>query len=393
MSTHRARLVVRLSTLGAVTLVTGLALTSAADAAAMCGGRRVSNFPCVQYQFQTLNDNADRTFNQLLGINTQGQIAGYFGSGVPVGNQGHPNQGYLLSPQNGQYNQSGYQMDNFQNSVQTQVTGLNNNGTLVGFWSSMNNPAPSDGEAPVNDNFGFYKRNGQFTKVDFPTSDNSSPPVNQLLGVNNNNVAVGFYNDGAGNSHGYFYDIPSGAFHAIRVPSDVTSDAATGVNDNRDIAGFATTSAGATEGFLIKNGTFTPIMYPGADSTQALGVNNSDEVVGTYTMGTGNNAQTFGFTLTNRSSPGATNTTQVFQTINDPNGQGATTANGIDSCGNLVGFYTDSSGNTDGMLASAPSTSGAAQTASVASRHKKPPKHKKKHKKHKKHKKKAAGAC
>ena len=40
--------------------------------------------------FTTLNNQADPTFNQLLGINDQGVIAGYFGSG----DTGHPNQGY-----------------------------------------------------------------------------------------------------------------------------------------------------------------------------------------------------------------------------------------------------------------------------------------------------------
>ncbi len=41
------------------------------------------------YQFRTLNDHRDMTFNQLLGINNEGVIAGYFGSGA----KGHPNKG------------------------------------------------------------------------------------------------------------------------------------------------------------------------------------------------------------------------------------------------------------------------------------------------------------
>ena len=45
------------------------------------------------YQFRTLNDHRDVTFNQLLGINNEGVIAGYFGSGA----QGHANMGYRLS--------------------------------------------------------------------------------------------------------------------------------------------------------------------------------------------------------------------------------------------------------------------------------------------------------
>ena len=42
------------------------------------------------YTFLTLNNAADPTFNQLLGISN----AGYFGSGAA----GHPDQGYTLVP-------------------------------------------------------------------------------------------------------------------------------------------------------------------------------------------------------------------------------------------------------------------------------------------------------
>ena len=38
-------------------------------------------------------------------------------------------------------------------------------------------------------------------------------------------------------------------------------------------------------------------------------------------------------------------------TVDDPHGQGTTTINGVNDVGDLVGFYTDSAGNTDGMLA------------------------------------------
>ena len=50
------------------------------------------------YSFATLDNATDLTFNQLLGINDAGVIAGYFGSGA----QGHPNKGYLLLPPYGQ---------------------------------------------------------------------------------------------------------------------------------------------------------------------------------------------------------------------------------------------------------------------------------------------------
>ena len=45
------------------------------------------------WSFSKLNNSSDPTFNQLLGINNHGQIAGYFGSGAA----GHPNKGYVLN--------------------------------------------------------------------------------------------------------------------------------------------------------------------------------------------------------------------------------------------------------------------------------------------------------
>ena len=36
--------------------------------------------------------------------------------------------------------------------------------------------------------------------------------------------------------------------------------------------------------------------------------------------------------------------------VNGPHGSGATTLNGINDAGDLVGFYTDAKGNTDGLL-------------------------------------------
>jgi hypothetical protein len=225
------------------------------------------------------------TFNQLLGINNAGVIAGYFGSGAA----GHPNKGYKLFPP---YGQGNYANENFPGSVQTQVTGLNDKGDTVGFWSSMNTASM------VNNNFGFYELKGhKFHSVEFPTDDNASPPVDQLLAINN---------------HG-------------------------------DIAGFYTDKNGNTDAFLdYKNGRFQPLDVPGASATQAFGVNDHDEVVGAYTDGTGSSATMHGFTWTPHGG---------FVSVDDPQGQGTTTINGVNDAGDLVGFYVDATGNTDGFLA------------------------------------------
>ncbi len=292
----------------------------------MAGSAAAATVPDASgnYTFQTLNDPADTTFNQLLGINEFGEIAGYFGSGA----KGHPNKGYTL-PNDGQGGQ--YHNENFPGSQQTQVTGLNNRGVTVGFWV--------DGKS---DNFGFYATNGRhFHTADYPTNNPASPSVDQLLGVNDQGIAVGFYNDSKGNAHGYSYTVGNHRYHKITV-GGAPSVTATAINNGNDIAGFDTNSAGTVEGFLIlNNGHVIHLSVPGSATTQAFGVNDGDEVVGSYTVGTGTNAMTHGFVW----APGF-----GFQNVDDPHGVGATTVNGVNDHGRLVGFYTDPAGNTDGFL-------------------------------------------
>jgi len=274
----------------------------------------------ANYRFTTLDNERDPTFNQLLGINDSGAIAGYFGSGEA----GHPNKGYLLrSP----YSQGAYMNENFPHSAQTQVTGLNENGISVGFYVDKQG-----------DNFGFdaVKYHG-FQTVIFPAK-HAKPAVDQLLGINNNGVAVGFYADGAGVNHGYSYNVLTRKFHEIAVSED-TNVTASAINSHGDIAGFATNSQGVVEAFLEPaKGHLVKLNFPGATATEALGVNGGDEVVGNYTSSTG----THGFVW----SPGF-----GFETVDDPAGANSTTINGLNDHGELVGFYTDEAGNTDGLLA------------------------------------------
>jgi CHRD domain len=289
------------------------------------------------YNFSTLDDHNDPTFNQLLGINNEGEIAGYFGSGA----QGHPNTGYLLFPP---FRQDNYWSENYPHSVQTQVTGLNDNGVTVGFFSTKN-----DANVGNDPNFGWYAADGHFHEVNFPTGTPAAPPVDQLLGVNDHDVAVGFFINGSGLNRGYTYNIKTKTFTRVLPPGASNSNlgrslAATAINNNGDVAGSYTDSHGNTDGFLaVSHGSFRTLAFPGASSTQALGVNDHDEVVGFYMDGSGSSATTHGFTWT----PGS-----GFATVDDPNGVGATTINGVNDAGDLVGFYQDqATGFFHGLLA------------------------------------------
>jgi hypothetical protein len=276
----------------------------------------------------TLDDQADPTFNQLLGINDFGRIAGYFGSGQP----GHPNKGYTLTPD---YDQNDYHNENFPGSAQTQVTGLNNFGLTVGFYVDANG-----------NNLGFAEFDGNFLSVHDPaapplaTSPNGTPSVEQLLGVNDFGTAVGFYTDAGGTNHGFTYNLFTGSFNQVNV-AGFTNITAAATNDEGRIAGFGTYN-GKTEGFVEDpNGHVAVIAGPsGATSVNVLGINNEDDAVGSWMDAQGN---THGFLYDLKSNQ--------YTTIDACN-KTMTVINGLNDNGQLVGFYVDAAGNTDGLLVS-----------------------------------------
>jgi hypothetical protein len=287
------------------------------------------------YSFQTLNNPNDPTFNQLLGINNSGEIAGYFGSGLTPD---HPNRGYTLAPP---YSTGSYTNENFPGSGQTQVIGINNNPspTTVGFFVDA-----------AGNNFGFVDQGSTFKKVFDPNSLFGGPVFNQLLGVNDKNVAAGFYTDANGVSHPYAYNIASGKFSGIAVPVGVSAFA-TGINNAGDISGYYTNALNQTSGFLEINGQFLTENDPSGSNTMLLGLNNKGEAVGSYVDQAGiTEGLTYNF-LTNS-----------WTTVRDPLpsqlpafGVTGTTVNGVNDNGQLVGFYSDGL-NVDGFLATPKAT-------------------------------------
>jgi hypothetical protein len=289
--------------------------------------------PPTTWAVKQLGDHKDATFNKLLGINDNGRVAGFFGSGA----KGHPNQGYTIRQP---WKQSDLANENFPHAKQTVVTGLNNHNVQVGFFSTQNNASG------VNNNFGWYF-NGKFHKVVFPHASNASPTKDQLRGVNDHDIAVGFYKDSAGLDRGYTFNIKTGKFALVTKPGESPGGSspslrANAIDNAGDVAG-SYTSDGVTEGFLkLADGTFITIAIPGASSTTALGVNNDDTVVGAFTAGSGSKAVTNGFVwLTGGSSVVETGNINGIRDIN---------ITGINDKNILTGFYVDSKGHTDGFL-------------------------------------------
>jgi hypothetical protein len=224
----------------------------------LCGAMSALASAAQQYAFHKVVFPND-TFTQLLGINDFDVIAGYHGQNI--------NKGFEFSLPDT------FTSENFPASTQTQVTGINDNFKTSGFFI--------DGSGVTH---GFLRTaGGTFLTVDYPGTG-----FNQLLGLNFRSQAVGYYADSPSFTvdHAYIYDANGGVFLPIINPLSVNSQA-TGINNEQVVCGFYVDSGGTTHGFMLNAGTLTTLDFPGANFTQALGLNDNGQVVGVYSTNNG----------------------------------------------------------------------------------------------------------
>jgi len=256
------------------------------------------------YTFHNIINPGDVHFTQLLGINNDNTIAGYFGDGTMV-----PNNGFTLMLPNT------FTPENFPGATQTQVVGINNAGETVGFYIDT-----------AGQTHGFTFDGTSFKTVDDPMST-AVPPFTQLLGVNDSGRAAGYWTDAAGNFHPFTW-VPGTFTEITTIPGQVSAQA-TDVNNAGDATGFNMKTPTTSDGFLDVGGTFTTLDFPGSTFTQALGLNNSGDVVGFYTDAAGIN-HGFVYTIS----------TGMYASVSVPGaGSGGTVINGINDKGELVGFF------------------------------------------------------
>ncbi len=263
-------------------------------------GNKQNEGTTTTYTFQTINFPGD-TFTQLLGINNSDVIAGYHGANV--------NKGFTLVLRSLTFTN-----ENFPGSAQTQVIGINNSSETDGFYIDT-----------AGLTHGFKDVQGTFLTVDFPNR-----PFNQLLGLNDFGQAAGYYSttaNGNGPDTAYIFNEFGSVFESFNIPGS-TSAQATGINNAQDVCGFLVDAKGVNHGWVLVKGHFTILNFPGSTGTQAFGLNNNGLVVGAYTDSKG---LTHGFVFRE--------STNTFQSVDDPSGVGTTIVNGINDRGMLVGFF------------------------------------------------------
>jgi len=290
-------------------------------------GSLMSFAACAQsVTFTTIDNPGDPTFNQLLGINDGGDIVGYFGDGQA----GHPNTGYEIDPP-----YTSFKPFMQPGSVQTQPTGINNSHAITGFWSDTDNGSGDNFFALVRAAFNGHP---YFLSAINPQT-NAAPSISQVLAINDDGVAVGFYDDANGASHAYSYDVATATYAVIGI-SGASSSAAAGINDSGVVCGYFTNaSTGHVVGFVKTASALIRVSEALSTTTKLLGINNAGIAVGFYLDA-------------NQVPHGLHYNVATGQryVVNDPSGPLGTVLNGINNKGQIVGYYIDAADNTHGML-------------------------------------------
>jgi probable HAF family extracellular repeat protein len=258
---------------------------------------------------------------QALGINARGDIVGRFNDAD--GNT----HGFLL-------HKGIFSTIDFPHASFTAARGINARGDIVGRVI----------DAGGNEH-GFLLRDGKFTKIDFPGASFTT-----ARGINNAGDITGRHFDAAGNESGFI--LQNGTFHNVHVPQSVTalhpcSTDVWMVMDNGKvlIGDICTDVDGGIHGYVRDSrGNFQLVDYPGAGApcTASRWINERGDTVGVYANSLAEcfAFQAHGFLLRNGQ----------YSAIDFP-GSAFTDAFGINDDGVIVGDFTDRQGNTHGFKA------------------------------------------
>jgi probable HAF family extracellular repeat protein len=202
------------------------------------------------------------------------------------------------------FDQGIYTMLEVPGSQGTSAYGINDAGQIVGSY------------ADATGFHGFLLVNGNYTTIDPPGST-----FTEAHGINNAGQIVGWYWDAAG-THGFLFD--QGSYTTLDVPGAINGTNALGINASGQIVG-----SYDGHGFLLDQGSYTTLDLPGSTFTEAHGINDSGQIVGSYHEGSGDGI-THGFSLDHDS----------YTTLDVPGFDIWTNeAYGINNSGQIVGYY------------------------------------------------------
>jgi hypothetical protein len=191
--------------------------------------------------------------------------------------------------------------------------------------------------------------------------NNGDPNFNQLLGINDGRVIVGYFGDGPVIPNNGYVLVPKNHYAVENFTNLPSGDSASqtqaiGINNKTfpDIVGFYTDKAtGVTHGFLDSNGVQSPIDDPAgsppnvtAPVQNLLGINDFGKAAGFWTDNKGNE---HGFVVQiDYRSLGSSKFTEIAP--GSFPGAVATQASDITDDDDVCGFWTDAKGNNHGFF-------------------------------------------
>jgi probable HAF family extracellular repeat protein len=137
----------------------------------------------------------------------------------------------------------------------TSVSGVNNNGVIVGYYLDAQSNA-----------HGFSLSNGKYTGINDPEGSNTIPS-----GINSSGTIVGSYYSSSSNAY-HAFSYSNGAYTDIEVGAECLNTYAYGIDDAGDMAGECQTDS-LMEGWIYQDGSFQLVAVPGAEWSYATDIN------------------------------------------------------------------------------------------------------------------------
>jgi hypothetical protein len=277
----------------------------------------------IPYHFQTVDDPSSST-NAVTGINQLRKIVGVYGAG----SASNIPESYTAVPPYTQFRAISYPGQG------TYATSLTSNKIIAGY---VIQPTSLSGT------WSFVRIKGLYTLLEDSNEGAGSNAVTEILGINDSELAVGFYTNNSGTKIPFELDVPTQSYTDLSPPGAMDAEA-TGINGKGNISGWETTSKG-TVAFYLQAGTYYPTSHPGTKDTYALSLNWQDQLCGYYLDAS---RKAHGFVLTGPTRGGRQ---QFWQTIDEPNEASGTWVTSINNYDDITGYYVDANGVQHGFVA------------------------------------------
>ena len=210
---------------------------------------------------------------------------------------------------------SNFQTLDYPGALRTMAFDINDHSEIVG--QTATSPASY---------FSFDYEGGAFSPIAYPTATNTS--ANTI----NNYGLVGGYDEPIPSTPRFGFTENNGSYSG-QFSLSAISTTIDGINDGGVFVG--TYFGPSVRGYINSGGVITDLIVPGASLTNANGINDSNEVVGSYRIG----IHDHGFIYHNGS----------YTTVDHPLGV-ETVAADINDAGQIVGWYKDAGGHTHGFI-------------------------------------------